>query len=434
MSYLTLPNGIADFSKAVISLWFRVPKESVKAAAGHIIDQGNAPLMQSILPLVTFGRPQKLQIYDELRHNVGIIHSYRPLEPDPATTYITPYYLPGLTYDVNPSYIGILCGGQGSSGDRFWLEFHFRMEGYMAFSSTQYITTQMDIWSGSDPAAPQDAGVRGSGTVALFPNVGKAQIKPADYLSSTEPEYFTVSTDNAYKSDTWHHLLLSFDIGGSVSVGTPFASSSCRLWYAIDDIDYRGAQNLMPYRNTAGQWGPDTLDPNAILTRNAWAYSGQDPNWEAPQYYQNHFIGLPQGSFSGGKIPSAGAAMGIPSSIKYQGGIFRVEMAEFQMWTGRTLDTGITRNRRAFVSADGEPVDPTGDTDDPRGPGERVLGKKPEILLHGSGDWEIGYNTGTLGITEDSEGEITELPGGQFKPTGGIEEFQPDPSLEQTTA
>jgi hypothetical protein len=432
MSYLTLSNGIPDFSKAVISLWFRVPKESVKAAAGHMIDQGNFPLMQSILPLVTFGRPQKLKIYDEYRHNVGIIHPYpiNPNEPDPATTYVTSYYLAGPTYDVDPSYIGISCGGQGSSGERFWLEFHFQMEGYMAFSSTANITTQMDIWSGSDPAAPQDAAVPGSGTVALFPNVGQAKIQAADYLNNTQPEYFTVSTANSYKSDEWHHLLLSFDIGGSVSVGTPFASSTCRLWYAIDDMDYRGAENMTPYRDLAGQWGPDTLDPNAILTRNAWVYSGQDPNWEYPKYYQNHFIGLPQGSFSGGKIPSTGAAMGIPSSIKYQDGIFRVEMAEFQMWTGRTLDTGIKSNRRAFVSEHGEPVDPTGDKDDPRGPGERLLGKKPEILLHGSGDWEIGYNTGTLGIGADDK----PLAAGQFKPTGGIKQFEPDPSLEQTTA
>jgi hypothetical protein len=31
-------------------------------------------------------------------------------------------------------------------------------------------------------------------------------------------------------------------------------------------------------------------------------------------------------------------------------------------------------------------------------PAERLLGKKPRILLHGSGDWISGKNTGGAGL------------------------------------
>src|SRR4029079_16275511 len=57
MSYLTLPDGGPDFSKVVLSLWFRVPTSSMIAA----IAQANAdppdprPRLSGVIPLVTWG-------------------------------------------------------------------------------------------------------------------------------------------------------------------------------------------------------------------------------------------------------------------------------------------------------------------------------------------------------------------------------------------
>jgi len=414
MSYLTLSAGIPDFSKAVFSLWFRVPRESVIAASTNKIG-GDWAIMQSILPLMTLGVPQIGTVYPASTHDVAVIHTYRPGEPDSETTFMTDYYPASETHDVDPSYIGLVCLEDG----KFNMVFNLQMKDFMSRSagSVSYITTKMDIYSGSDPGCPQY--VLGNGVVIMFPNVGVATIAAAPYLDQTQPELFQVVTRDYLKPDQWHHLLLSFDISGSVSIGTPFASSDCRLWYAIDDVDYRGAENMLPYRDLGGQWGPDTLGPNTILTQNVWRYSGSDPNWQAPQYYMNHFVGLPQGTFSRGIIPADGYAIGIPSSIKYVDSIFRCEMAEFQMWTGVTLDTGSATNRRAFVDENGKPVNPTkGTEDDPRGPGEKLLGKKPEILLHGSNNWQVGHNTGTFG--------------GQFTPTAKIEKYRPEPALEET--
>jgi hypothetical protein len=97
-------------------------------------------------------------------------------------------------------------------------------------------------------------------------------------------------------------------------------------------------------------------------------------------------------------------------------------LAELQIFTGVTLDTTLVTARRAFVDADGNPVDPED--------AEEFMGKRPEILLHGSSDWIDGLNTGSIGL--DNEDKI--VPSGQFTPTGTILEYTPDPSLEQPTA
>jgi hypothetical protein len=423
VSYLTLKDGIPNFSQAVISLWFRAPKESVVAASANMVDSGtpNFPMLQKILLLVSFGKPQSSKFYRTPTRNVAEIHPYLPGEPDPATTYNTIYYEEGQPFHVDPSFIGLFCYPDAVPR----LVFNLQMPDTMAISHSSFITTQMDIYSGSDPSAPvAEADVLGSGVVSLAPDVGVATIADASYADSPQPELFNVVTDIGIEPDQWHHLLLSFDVGGKVSIGTPFAASECRLWYAIDDKDYRGAQNLLPYRDIDGQWGPDTLNPNAVLTANVHRHSGSDPNWEAINYYMNHYIGLPSGSYDRGSIPSSGAELGLPASTRYKDAVFRVEMAEFQMWTGVTLDTGTEENRRAFVDADGYPVLPEVRDGKPP-PAEKLLGKRPDILLHGNGDWIDGTNTGSLGI--DDAGNL--IPSGQFKPTAKIISYEPDPSL-----
>ena len=73
MSYLTLPEGIADFSKAVVSLWFRVPQSSLdeardryvawRASGGPQPPYGSQPPFISIVPLMTFGKAEANRLY-----------------------------------------------------------------------------------------------------------------------------------------------------------------------------------------------------------------------------------------------------------------------------------------------------------------------------------------------------------------------------------
>jgi hypothetical protein len=422
MSHLTLPAGIPNFSKAVISLWFRAPKESVIAASGHRIETGveGWSMLQSVLPLVTFGAPQQNKNYTLLVKDIA--------HGDPQETVVveTPVaWIPGAPADVDPCYIALVCSSDGT----FNVAFNLQMADYGSYSGLTWFATDMAYIPGYSGAPPV-----GSGIVGVY---YQSTIVDGSYGTNNQPEYFYVQSNITLQPDVWHHLLVSFDVGGALTLGLPKPSSTCQLWYAIDDVDYRGWDNLQPYRDA-----DDALSPNTILTSNIYRESGYVPGSGSKLFY-NHYVPNPAGSYSPGPIPSAGAGFGLPASAKYVDGIFRCEMAEFQMWTGVILDTEITSNRRAFVDADGKPVNPTkGSEADPRAPAERLLGKKPEVMLHGSSNWKTGYNTGTTGIrietAVDEDGNETEtvvkIPSGQFTPTAKIEKYKPEPALEKTTA
>ena len=415
MSFLTLAKGIPNFTKAVISLWFRAPKASVKAAATHSIEGTlpEFPLMQNLLPLVTFGKQQESNNYTAI-YNPDIVVG----DPDPGHTPFgqqVGWQLASQT-KVDPCYIGLLCFDDG----KFRLTFNLQGANKGSYHYLIWFLTQLTFIGETS-----GDGIPGSGVNGNY----MSTIEDGSHgLQDAQAEFFYIDSGFLLDPDEWHHLLLSFDVGGTCSIG-PKPVSDCRLWYAIDDIDRRGVEYMGPYRNS-----DDGLEPNGIVTRNVSVQSGFSAE-SYPQLFWNNYVPAPSGGCTPGPVPSKDAALGIPASTAYLDGIFRVEMAEFQMFTDVTLDTEKISNRRAFVDAEGKPVDPAkGIEGDPRGPGERLLGKKPEILLHGSSNWKIGYNTGTLGIAVSGEGEVTKKPDGQFTPTGGINSFKPDPQLDESTA
>jgi len=408
MSYLKLPNGVPDFSKAVFSLWFRVPRESVIAASNHSLPPAKWPMMQNILPLITFGRPQQNQAYTFII-NPNVVTN----NPDTVLARPVGYQATG-PYDVDPSYIGVECYSDGT----FYMAFNLQTGTFGTYNSLLWFLTNLNYEEGAQPY-PIGNGYVGTGTGSH-----KSTIKEGTgYVQDAQPEYFLVSGNNKLASDVWHHVLLSFDIGGSLSIGNK-PSSNCQLWYAIDNTDYRGWENLQPYRD-----GNDGLGKNTIVTQNVYRQSGFTET-EPPLFY-NNYVPLPSGGFSGGMLPSSGAELGLPAASHYVDGIFRAEMAELQIWTGVTLETGNESNRRAFIK-DGKPVDPTG-TEAKPAPAVSLLGKKPEVMLHGNSNWQAGYNTGTLGVAIETDPDgtetVTKLPGGQFTPVAGIEKYKPEPSL-----
>jgi hypothetical protein len=58
----------------------------------------------------------------------------------------------------------------------------------------------------------------------------------------------------------------------------------------------------------------------------------------------------------------------------------------------------------------------------------KLMGRKPDILLHRSGNWKQGRNTGTLGV--DASGKP--IPSGQFGHFGTILKYKPDPSISES--
>jgi hypothetical protein len=405
VSYLSLANGIPDFSKAVISLWFRAPQKSVDAASQHIV--GAFPILQQVLPLVTFGRPQKNKNYvANPPINVAIdkglgdaIHEeIRPYMSSTGFSSIEPY-------DVDPCYVGLQCLGEQTL-NRFRLIFNIQTATEMAPATSTFVTTGVEYYNPNLPP-PYTGPLGQNGWIDYYTHT---IIDDASYVNNDQPQWFLVQSAETFKPDVWHHLLLSFDIGGEVSIGHPNASSACKLWYAIDDKDYRGSDNLQPYRDT-----DDGLGLNTILTEKVYHLSGPTP--AGGFKYMAHVVPPPSGALTGASVPAEDDPFGIPAPVKYVDAIFEVELAEFQMWTGITLDTGEEQNRRAFVDKDGFPVPPSA--------AEALLGKRPDILLHGSSKWIDGMNTGSLGV----DGSGNTIASGQFTSTGMIDRYKPDPSL-----
>jgi hypothetical protein len=410
MSYLKLPSGVPDFSKAVFSLWFRVPRESVVAASSSSLptQDENFLMMQSVLPLITFGRQQQNQNFQLIR--ADIVHGG---PPGGQPVIVRPIGWSAHTpYDVDPSYIGLLCYEDGT----FDLDFNIQLEEHGSYSYLLWFQTALNYQEEPGDVSP--------GTGYVGDGHYHSTIADGTYgIQDAQPEFFHVTTDIVFQPDQWHHVLLSFDVSGAVAMGADGPTSSCFLWYAIDDVDYRGPENMGPYRDEE-----DGLDPNAIVTRSMYNNSGFEPN----NLFSNHFVPLPGGSLEFGTVPSGGGEIGLPAASDYVAGIFRVEMAELQIFTGVTLDTGIESSRRAFVDADGKPVKPTGTA----APAVALLGKRPEVLLHGSKHWQDGYNTGSLGadieIATDGSETFKKLTSGQFTPVAGIEKFKPEPALDET--
>jgi hypothetical protein len=278
-----------------------------------------------------------------------------------------------------------------------------------------------------------------------------------------KPQRFSVETVAQIKPDRWHHMLLSFDLQPISTQGPPVdvaggqqiwknvaegTSSYATMWYALDDVDYRGvSEEVGDTGRPQHHFGPYAVDtpvpqndgtisteasgdPNGILTVTGWdtAYKGSNNvtfcNQELPQ---------PSYQFDDPQLPTRGAALGVPAASNYVDSIYQVEMAELQIFTDVTVDTKDEGSRRAFIDYgdDGKgalkPVDPT---KGPIPPAEQLLGKKPEILLHTSENWIAGANTGSMGVIVDpATGEETQIPSGQFQPVGKIKKYTPDPSI-----
>ena len=95
-------------------------------------------------------------------------------------------------------------------------------------------------------------------------------------------------------------------------------------------------------------------------------------------------------------------------------------MAELQIFTGITQDFSRVGSRRAFINSNGMPVpsDKKASSQDPTSGSIESLGREPDILLHKSGNWKTGTNTGRLAFG--------------FNPTGKILSYRPNPSLHGT--
>jgi hypothetical protein len=463
MSYLQLDSGIPDFSQAVISFWFRVPVESFAAAAAAPSGNEEA-ILERIVPLVVMGArgtgKPPLQnhtermvsatstgynatglSYEQIVEDLGPCPehgafsrecsvtdlyspagAFVPAEPETGYRDMTTTVASGEAPRTDPSHIGVFDG-------RLVVNFETgkspSVSGYADNITLSPLGEEVTI-----PGDPGRAFKQGTvlTTGCSLPFLGVPfydkvvtddthMVEPPDSTAAVAHEtYVDISellidaTGSIFSDqipvtpDQWHHVLISVDLQTIETHGGSFDSSS-RLFVALDDVNYTG--------DDLSRYGPPG-DPNGIVSSDAQA------------------VALSTGSYllDTPSVPSGGHPIGLPGTAQCI--IYPVEMAEFQMWTGVTLDTGDETNRRAFIDGAGRPVNPRqkADARDPTSqPGpEDVLGKKPEIMLHGSGNWIAGKNTG-VSLVLNEIGKPVPQPGKAFSATGLIVGYSPDPSL-----
>lgn len=268
--------------------------------------------------------------------------------PNPVATTEGPFFS-GST-EVSPCFIGLNCGRTVWDDDEASLLSPPTLVGFFPYDSFH------DFTSGSEDEVtwhlPNHFKIgywSGSGTFW-------ETFYPDEYPSGLDP--ITVTTD------VWHHILVSFD----------FSSNPGLYYCAFDDVNKTGAA-LWP-----------AVENGSANVVNAADYSASSGS-----------------GFSGGALDTEGLPIAIPTSSGNSDWVYNLRMADIQVFTGVSIDTGVEANRRAFVTLDGRPANPS--------LAASLLGKQPEILLRGS-DWLIGRNTGTAG---------------NFTKTGTLNPFDPGP-------
>lgn len=324
MSYLQLPGGIPNFSKAVFSFWCGVPSESIAAAQAQWtgsgvdagIDEGGTQNsnLPGMIPLVTFG-------------------------PNPTATTSSSVF--SASSQTSPCFIGINCGPQILEGTPNTPSPPSLVAHFVYANQSRDFTLNPGAINESNSHLPK--------YIDIGYDVGSVTFFRSAFAVPDPPPAILVAADQ------WHHILVSFDLSSGCFPG--------KFYLAFDDVNYNG-NYLFP------SGGPSPAAYGA----------GSDPN---------NIITSLFSAATGGTLETAAHPFGIPCTSENTSRVYKVQMAEFQLFTGVTLVTGVTQNRRAFIKADGTP--------ERSSVAQALLGKAPTVLLHGSDNWKIGRNTGSVG-------------------------------------
>jgi len=483
MSYIEGSNP--SFSKAVISFWFKVPQAAMDAVAKEeeaFYDQddpGDPPLFLGLVPLVVFGKEGTSPVRadgkgsSDAQTTSTATHTcveYAADSTDGITlnmwawsechdhTSTRNYYKTTWSYEAKPgkpqepSFIAV--DGDG----RLAIKFESAQTGSVTLASvltsatSKYYTQESADECWTFPAVGycgeyNDTVVNIGGVCGILIIVAQLiawRIGTAvadQFIGSGSPrtdhkatqEYgsgpgdagtgaISCSPATTIAADRWHHVLISVDMtNGSASTGVAAGASygdpkshitaTSEMYVAVDDKNYK--TGAYPFQDT-----------NQVYTGSAGqiAYS-----YQAARYDDRTMIPVgPVPSYSLGNMSVPAGDIGMPSHGKYVDKIRHCEMAEFQLFTGKTLDTSEESNRRLFLDfkrdANGTVI-PDGDGNARLKPvkpaiAEEKLGR-PDINMNGSTKWIKGTNKGS---------------GGSFKPIGEIKKYKPDPAIRPPAA
>ena len=243
MSYLSSDVGLPNFTKAVISLWFRVPQASVDAAKKSMGYDPETMIGGAAIPLLTFGNITEgfssggvpAINSGSLTIHTGHLVSGAFVEDYPTTSQTgvnstmegAEFYAP---VRLPPSAITVDCSGDApcifvnlQTPNRAHRTGMFAYFSNGTSSSDVYAVTSVTSFPPTDP--PPDF-MRRKDWIHIGDDI-------TDFMLSGRPEVFYGRSNVPITADVWHHLLISFDISRSIGNGV----SGCKMWLALDDVN-----------------------------------------------------------------------------------------------------------------------------------------------------------------------------------------------------
>ncbi len=362
MGYLHIPSSsLTNFSKAVISLWFRIPAATLLEVSsltdtpvGETSDAWNGvcfdPPLYKIIPLITFGSLE-----------VGLGDA--------------------LGVNVQPSFIGVDCSSLVSGKTGPTLAVNLQTTSLCTFNKT--------------PVDPE------------------SEMRPECYYMGGAGRRMDASDFQEARviADEWHHALISFDISPECSIlwagaqrsppdPTYVLTGGPTFTWSLNDVDKTGPAM---FRSGGANWtvtappttSGTTLADNQIIPQALFAYFGSGGNTSSfPVETSTDFeITVPTSV-----IASNGNPIGIPTSAAFVDNVHKVDLADLQIFTGIYADAGSEVVRRFFISPEGTPVNPA--------VAQSGLGQAPAIIFNSGTNWRAGTNTGSLGGTFTKVGTV----------------------------
>ena len=468
MSYIELSTPDLFTKKAIISLWFRVPSSTFEEVSDEFFfwNYHTTPRrdLLGIVPLMVWGPMVSYRQFEYVSRSLGSstrnhehwqdgadlidcsqagwVHDYS--ETIALGTAIPQFTGKGLPRD--PSYIGIDCTGAYPA-----LSVNIRSQNRASMIGSWPVafgeslpTHTFRTGGGVCPGAPQYVfDDRGHCMVPIETYTHTLSMKgTANIVLGAEPETFRLlphsrtgdtSADVANQMyngkevslDHWHHLLLSFDFSGGITtrgtlttVGATLPSQGARvlagainsasIWIAFDDENLTG-EELSVY----SPGGNRLLSVNGYWVAADVLYAGSSTSTDCFGNLVTDTTVQSEGApfYALGASTISFVNLGLPSNGIYFDAIRRVEMGELQMFSDISFDTKEEENRRAFITDEGKP--------ETLKQTQEFIGKKPEILLHGSRNWQDAKNTGNLAADPPEKGTHVGL----------IDTYKPNPSL-----
>lgn len=461
--------GLPDHTKAIISVWFRIPQTTIDAMRALFnSDQGDSGPLAGIIPILTFGPDKKAQGIKSVDTSIVVgtntVHewfscAWNVISVNPITSGTTAYFPDGKPFPYGPSFIGV---NVTQKTNRLAIRLQTKSRAVytgVVLQSGENGPGSIDSWGDPAPTCPDGNPnteffwVDSSGpftrlsppmahytSTALYTDVSALSFPKNEAFINLSPNINLVKDASSkvatITGDHWHHLFLSYDTSKPTHFSQAFAkttdvfidtqnpsrtdhtevntpatvSGGCQFAIALDDVNLVGPELRDTPRDVQFKGTPLKLGANNLMTESAWTMLST-LTVSGSSSANNTSTGTGQTNISAAPQQFIDFAGG-----RVDGAPFGIPVSSVRKDRGRTVEVAALQVYTGTALATDSVVNRrlfiTAEGT-PSSTAAKQLGK-PKIKFRSVGAWQTGKNAGS---------------GGKFKPTGNIPKYTPNPSL-----